>query len=54
MLWSMVLGVSTCKPGLLNGQFHKINENLQSDLVKLFGYFRMCINSFDKLLSAVG
>ena len=38
---------------LLNAQFYKLYEVLRNCRVKLFSYFRMSIESFDKLLVLV-
>ncbi|GFG29651.1 hypothetical protein Cfor_10095, partial [Coptotermes formosanus] len=40
--------------GLLNGQFYKLYEDLRNCGGKFFSYFRMSIESFDKLLGFVG
>jgi hypothetical protein len=40
--------------GLLNGQFYKLYEDLRNCRGKFFSYFRMNIESFDKLLVLVG
>jgi hypothetical protein len=39
---------------LLNGQFYKLYEDLTNCRGKFFNYFRMSIESFDKLLVLVG
>jgi hypothetical protein len=39
---------------LLNGQFYKLYEDLRNCGGKIFNYFRMSIESFDKLLVLVG
>jgi hypothetical protein len=39
---------------LLNGQFHKLYEDLRNCRGKFFSYFRMSIESFGKLLVLVG
>jgi len=39
---------------LLNGQFYKLYEDLRNCRGKFFSYFRMSIESFDKLLVLVG
>ena len=39
---------------LLDGQFLKLYEDLRNCQGKFFGYFRMSIESFDKLLVFVG
>ena len=39
---------------LLNGQFYKLYEDLRNCGGKFFNYFRMSIESFDKLLVLVG
>jgi hypothetical protein len=39
---------------LLNGQFYKLYEDLRNCRGKFFSYFRLSIESFDKLLVVVG
>jgi len=39
---------------LLNGQFYKLYEDLRNCRGKFFNYFKMNIQSFDKLLVLVG
>jgi len=39
---------------LLNGQFYKLYKDLRNCRGKFFNYFRMSIESFDKLLVLVG
>ena len=39
---------------LLNGQFYKLYEDLRYCRGKVFSYFRMGVESFDKLLALVG
>ena len=39
---------------LLNGQFYKLYDDLRKCRGKFFNYFRMSIESFDKLLVLVG
>jgi len=39
---------------LLNGQFYKLYDDLGNSRGKNFSYFRMSIESFDKLLVLVG
>jgi len=39
---------------LLHGQFYKLYEDLRNCRGKFFSYFRMSIESFDKLIVLVG
>jgi len=39
---------------LLNGQFYKLYEDLRNCKGNIFSYFRMSVESFDKLLVLVG
>ena len=39
---------------LLNGQFYKLYEDLRNCRGKFFSYFRMSVESFDKLLVLAG
>jgi len=39
---------------LLNGKFYKLYEDLRNSRGKFFSYFRMSVESFDKLLVLFG